>query len=67
VNSDFSGKQLLIYQSDLSAVMEDDGSMDDDEVLDTVFQHNEKLGIITLPKEGEPWKCGAYTIKFSQM
>jgi hypothetical protein len=52
VDLEFSGKELLAYQSDLRAVMEDDGSMVDDEVLDMVFQHNEKLGTIMLLKKG---------------
>ena len=48
----------MSYAHELRVVMEDDGSAIGNDVLDTMFQLNEKLGTVMLLKEGEESKSG---------
>ena len=43
-------------------VLEDDGSILDEDVLDAVFTHNENIGPIMFLKNGEEWNRGTSVI-----
>lgn len=42
-------------------MLEDDGSILDDDVLDVLFSSTEKIGSLMFLKDGEDWKPGLYS------